>query len=268
MDAGAAPAAPAPPTAALITSAHRRRLREIWRSAGWPCRDSIELDLLAAGLLERRFDGDGRETLSVSDAGVTLLAATLAHNRGVLGAHEALVARVAEEMRRAGRIVWRSLALRAPLPPDPVAAGGGGATAGAAGEAEAVPPRSRWVIARPDVYSIRHTTLEDQVEPVVHEIKVRRADLLADLRRPDKRAAYRAVASQCWYVLAEGIGTAGDVPEECGVLLARAAGLELVRPAPRRPMRIPFALWMSLARASADGVPEEQAQAPLGPVDG
>lgn len=24
-----------------------RRLREVWRSAGWPCRDTLELDLLA-----------------------------------------------------------------------------------------------------------------------------------------------------------------------------------------------------------------------------
>ena len=33
------------------TAAHRRRLREMWRSAGWPCHDPIELDLLASGLL-------------------------------------------------------------------------------------------------------------------------------------------------------------------------------------------------------------------------
>ena len=46
-----------------------------------------------------------------------------------------------------------------------------------------------WAIAMPDVYSIRHTTVEDHVEPIAHEIKVRRADLLADLRRPTKGEA-------------------------------------------------------------------------------
>ena len=35
-----------------LTAAHRRRLREVWRSAGWPCHDLIEIDLLATGLLE------------------------------------------------------------------------------------------------------------------------------------------------------------------------------------------------------------------------
>eukprot|EP01036_Dinobryon_divergens_P057296 gene57296-76497_t len=48
-------------------TAHRRRLREIWRSAGWPCQDLLEVELLAAGLVERLRDGHGRETLRVTD---------------------------------------------------------------------------------------------------------------------------------------------------------------------------------------------------------
>ena len=32
--------------------AHARRLREVYRSAGWPCLDTLEIELLAAGLLE------------------------------------------------------------------------------------------------------------------------------------------------------------------------------------------------------------------------
>ncbi|MDZ4360108.1 MAG: hypothetical protein U1B84_27465, partial [Variovorax sp.] len=31
---------------------HARRLREIYRSAGWPCCDPIEVELLAGGFLE------------------------------------------------------------------------------------------------------------------------------------------------------------------------------------------------------------------------
>jgi hypothetical protein len=37
-----------------------------------------------------------------------------------------------------------------------------------------------WQIAMPDVFSMRHTTVEDYAEPIVHEVKVRRADLLDD----------------------------------------------------------------------------------------
>ena len=242
-----------------LTAAHRRRLREVWRSAGWPCRDGLEAELLAAGLLGRQFDAAGRETLNVTDAGIAVLAETLQRNRAAFDAHEALVARVALEMQRAGRIVWRGLSLRAPLPSVPAQA-----DADEADEAAAAAAATRWVIAMPDVYSIRQTTVEDYAEPVAHEIKVRRADLLADLRRPDKGAAYRALASQCWYVLARGIAEADEVPAEYGVMWADDAGLEVARAAPRRPMRVPFAVWMALARADTVKAPEDDAQLPLG----
>ena len=220
-----------------LGAAHRRRLREVWRSAGWPCQDLVEVELLAAGWLERVRDAAGRETLRVTDAGIGVLAATLQKNRAARSAHEDLVARVAAEMQRAGRVVWRGLSLRAPL------AGEDGAT--------------RWVMAMPDVFSIRHTTVEDYAEPVVHEIKVRRADLLSDLRRPVKGAAYRALASQCWYVLADGIAAAEEIPPEYGVLVAAGGGLEVARAAPRRAARVPFAVWMSLARANAEPAPDD-----------
>jgi hypothetical protein len=265
--AGAAPL-PAPqsaaaplPTPARLGPAHRRRLRELWRSAGWPSQDRVEVELLAAGLLERVRDDAGRETLRLTDAGVQALAGAIAHNRGTRSEHEQLVARVAREMQRAGRIVWRGLVLRAPLQGEP------GAT--------------RWVQAIPDVYSIRHTTREDLVQPCVHEIKVRRADLLADLRQPDKRAAYRALASQCWYVLKAGIAEPEEIPLDCGVVVVRPgpvepAGaappippdpfggrLEVLRPAPVRAHRIDFATWVALARASALPPPEDPEQALL-----
>jgi hypothetical protein len=240
MSAAAAAALPLP-------LAHRRRLREVWRSAGWPCRDTVELELLAAGLLERRHDTDGRETLRLTDAGIAMLAHAVQRHRAAFEAHEALVERVARDMQRGGRIVWRRLGLRAPLRD---------------GEGDAA--ATRWVIAMPDVYSIRHTTVEDYAEPVAHEVKVRRADLLADLRRPDKGAAYRALSSQCWYVLARGIAEPDEVPADYGVMLADASGLDVARAAPRRAMRVPFQVWMALARADALPPPEDDGQALLG----
>ena len=227
-----------------LGAVHRRRLREVWRSAGWPCQDLVEVELLAAGWLERLRDDAGRETLRVTDAGIQVLAATLQKNRAARSAHEALVERVATDMQRAGRIVWRGLSLRAPLPGDE------GAT--------------RWAMAMPDVFSIRHTTVEDYAEPVVHGIKVRRADLLSDLRHADKGAAYLALASQCWYVLREGIAEPDELPTSYGVMFARAGGLEVARPAPRRAARVPFPVWVALARANAEPAADDEAQARLG----
>ena len=223
---------------------HQRRLREVWRSAGWPCQDLVEVELLAAGLLQRLRDDAGRETLRVTDAGIHALAATLQRNRAARDAHEALVERMVREMQRAGRIAWRGLRLRAPPPDDG--------------------PTRQWPMAMPDVFSIRHTTVEDYVEPIVHEVKVRRADLLADLRRPDKHEAYLALSSQCWYVLKAGIGNVDEIPAACGVLVAHGASLDVARPAPRRAMRLPLGTWMALARSDAERLLDGEPQAWLG----
>lgn len=227
-----------------LTAAHRRRLREVWRSAGWPCKDLIELDLVAEGHLQRHWDEQGRETLRVTDAGVQLLAQTRQSNQLARLAHEDLVARVAADMQRAGRLVWRGLSLRAPL----------------VDEQGAI----QWVMAMPDVFSIRQTTVESYVEPVVHEIKVSRADLLSDLRKPNKGQAYRALASQCWYVVGAGVADLRDVPAEFGLMESTGDGLTVLRPAPRKPMTLNLATWMALARAHAEQALETDAQGWLG----
>ena len=229
-----------------LTAVHRRRLREIWRSAGWPCHDLVEVDLLAAGLLERVRQPSGHETLRVTDAGVQVIAATRRNNQAARSRHEALVERVATEMGRAGRVVWRGLSLRARI---------------------ATPEGGAWQVAMPDVFSIRHTTVEDYVEPVVHEVKVNRSDLLSDLRRENKRAAYLSLSSECWYVIREGIAQADEIPPECGVLVAGVATFDVARPAPRRAQRLPFATWMALARATPVEGRLDEAQLWLGDAD-
>jgi hypothetical protein len=244
------PSVSAQPDAPALSKAHARRLRDIYRSAGWPSQDALEIDLLAAGLLERRHTGM-HETLRVTDEGVRWLATVLARNRAALSAHETLVEAVATEMARGGRLAWRGLSLRAQVP-----------------TGDAAKPL-RWCVARPDVFSIRHTSVEAYVEPIVHEIKVRRADLLGDLRQLAKRSAYLDLG-ECWYVLgtdARGrdIAEPEEIPAECGVMYARGGRLLVARPA-RRPARaaLPFGVWMALAKATPIGPPEDDPQGLLG----
>lgn len=214
------------------TRAQTRRLREIYRSAGWPCQDSLELELLAAGWLERLQDPDGRERLRLSDAGVSAAVEGLDANRKVRDAHEALVLRVATELQRAGRIVWTGLALRAGLPH------------------EETPERLRWLICQPDVYSLRQTSKPEGLEVAIHEIKVSRADLLTELRKPDKSNAYAALSGQTCFVLAAGIAEVDEIPAQYGVWFAHPTHFELARPAPRRTHYPDFASWMVLAKSS------------------
>ena len=225
---------------------HKRRLREVYRSAGWPCQDGIEVELLAAGLLQRERGPLGHETIRLTDAGIAVLAESLAKNRARRDAHELLVERVAREMTRAGRLAWRGLSLRAKVD-------------------------EAWCMAMPDVFSIRNTTVEAYLEPIVHEIKVQRSDLLGDLRRAGKRAAYLQLSSECWYVIKAGIAEPREIPLECGVMLATEAGLEVARAAPRRAMQPSFGLWMALARATPiEGWMHDDSQRWLGdpPEDG
>ncbi len=219
---------------------HARRLRDVYRSAGWPCQDVVEVELLAAGLLERLQCESGAERVRLTDAGIAHLAEAFGRNKQALSVHDALVDHIARDMQRDGRVVWTSLSLRARLPPLPDS------------------DKARWKVCKPDVFSIRNTTVAGYLEPIVHEIKVSRADLLGDLKSQDKRDSYLDVGGQCWYVLGcdrkgQPIAHADEVPASCGVLVAEPDGrLEVVRVAPKRAVvDLPFALWMVLAKATA-----------------
>ena len=257
----------AAPPAPVLGRTHSRRLREIYRSAGWPCQDLVEVELLAFGLVERVASAAG-ETLRVTDAGIAAIAQSLQRNRACLSQHEALVEAVARELQRAGRLAWRGLSLRAQVPCDPPP-GAVPVEPLAEAPAEPAPPDLRWCIAKPDVFSIRNTTVEAYALPVVHEVKVRRADLLGDLRKPAKRAAYLNMASECWYVLgndARGrpIAAANEIPLECGVMVLEGTRLCVARPAPRRAALVPFAVWMTLAKSTPVPWLDEGVQQMLG----
>lgn len=261
----------------MLGRLHARRLREVYRSAGWPCQDVPEIELLAAGMLQRVCSPAGHETLRVTDMGIAWLARAAGHNRSVMSKHEALVEHVALAMVRAGRIAWRGLGLRARLLP----LDDGGAVVplhavlleggeGMAKNMQTPQPPARWCIARPDVFSIRNTTVEAYADPIVHEIKVHRSDLLGDLRRPDKRAAYLDLGGQCWYVLgadAKGrpIGDASEIAAECGVMVMQEGRLVVARAAPQQARKpLPFALWLALAKATPVTGLNEDDQALLG----
>ncbi len=216
--------APLMPEMKPLSRVHDQRLRQMYRSAGWPCQDTIEIELLAAGLLERITPPAAAEYLRVTDAGVQRLAVALNQNRKALDTHEALVQRVAEHLVGYDRLTYRGLTLLAK-------------------------PDAQWLHLRPDVFSIRNTTVEDYVEPVVHEIKVKRADLRADLKKPEKRAGYLALSSECYYVLAAGVADPDEIPPECGVIIAEPERLHTVRAAPKRPMKLSFGSYMALAKA-------------------
>lgn len=225
--------------ASVLPRSHGRRLRAYYRSAGWPCLDSVEVDLLNAGLIERVSVSPGApEIIRVTDAGLHALGSCLDRNRRVFDLHERLVEQVAQTLASAGRLVYRRLMLRGLV-------------------------HEGWKPCRPDVYSLRNTSVAAYACPAIHEIKVRRADLLGDLKNSDKRAAYQALSAEFFYVMPEGLATVEEIPQDCGVLFAGDSGLKLGRASPRRTRELGFSEWMTLARRSAEFIEFETEQSAL-----
>ena len=222
---------------------------QLWRSGGWPCRDVIELDLLAAGWVSVSRPESGHETLRLTEAGIQLLAAARQRNQRALSRHDRLADRLAAQLMAAGRIVWRELSLRAQIAGDDAGS-------------------HAWRIARPDVFSVRNTSVEAYLQPIVYEVKVSRADLLSDLRHAAKRESYQWLCCECFYVFPAGIAEAEEIPEAFGIWLLHgevdSGRLELLRPARHQPCTLPFAVWLALAKAAPLRADDDAAQLLLG----
>jgi len=262
--------------------AHRRihltRLMSIWRSAGWPCRDAVELDLVAAGWATLAEGAGGHETIRWTDAGIRLLADSRQRNQRSLSAHDRLAARVAANLIAAGRIVWRELSLRARIiTNDPPRAGAALMTDEPLWpDDESISQQSQqgkasWRLARPDVFSVRRTSVENYLQPMVHEVKVSRADLLSDLRHAAKRESYRWLSCETYYVVPAGVAEPHEIPEAFGVWLLNgpidSGTLDLARPARHAPCKLPFPVWMALAKATPAGMNGKAVQRELGDTE-
>lgn len=268
-----------PPAGLTLTRFHRARLMQIWRSAGWPCKDGLEIDLLAAGLVALHVAPEGCEALRLTDEGIRTLA--MARQRGVraLSTHDRLAQKFAEQLLAAGRVVWAELSLRAVVDTAPAAAVSPAAPANAAlpmaslwADDDAAPIARAaahvWRMARPDLFSVRNTSVPAYLQPMVHEIKYSRADLLSDLRHDAKRQAYRWLCEECYYVFPAGIAEPDEIPEQFGIWVLHGGldegHFELLRPARHAPCSLPFAVWMALCKATPLRSDADPVQAQLG----
>jgi len=121
------------------------------------------------------------------------------------------------------------------------------------------------------VFSVRRTSNPAYLHPMVHEVKVSRADLLSDLRHAAKRNSYQWLASECHYVFPNGIAEPQELPLELGVWVVHGdietGPLEMLRPARHTPCTLPFDVWMAMAKASPERRPLERSQAELAHTD-
>lgn len=271
-----------------LTRAHRSRLMKIWRSAGWPSRDPVDIDLLGAGLVSLVGDHPAQECLRLTDAGIAVLAQSRQEHRRSASTHDRLALRMADLLMESGRLVWRELSLRAQVesdaPTQPVAdTPAGGAQNFIAsdslwageddGHHKAEPkPQVNWRLSRPDLFSVRRTSNPAYLQPMVHEVKVSRADLFSDLRHKAKRSSYQWLCSECHYVFPVGLAEPKELPEELGVWVIHgdieSGRLEMLRPERHSPRALPFDVWMAMANATPVQRPLNFVQGELADVEG
>jgi hypothetical protein len=191
-------------------------------------------------------------------------------HRRAASTHDRLALRMADLLMESGRLVWRELSLRAQVkgdaPTKPVAdtpAGGAqnffASDSLWAGEDDGhhkvePKPQVNWRLSRPDLFSVRRTSNPAYLQPMVHEVKVSRADLFSDLRHKAKRASYQWLCSECHYVFPVGLAEPKELPEELGVWVIHgdieSGRLEMLRPARHAPRTLPFDVWMAMANAT------------------
>ena len=268
---------------------HLTRLLSIWRSDGWPSKDALEIELLVEGWVCMKNEA-GHERLRLTESVRAHLAASRQRNQRAISTHDRLAEQVAGQLHDAGRLVWKELSLRAragaePSPKQPPQAldlfgpdaEGGGPPAPSV--ADPAPPTTTfepvvggWRMARPDVFSVRNTSVEVYLHPVVHEIKVSRADLFSDLRHAAKRAAYQWLCCECHYVFPAGMAQPEELPPELGVWVIHGdietGRMEQLRPARHTPCTLPFAVWLALAKATPWTPERDARQMHLGQPDG
>ena len=132
--------------------------------------------------------------LMITGAGIAELQAEFEREKTRRRPHHDMASRLSGWLREQCRVTWENIELMVPR---------------AAGGRQAV---------RPDVFSLARTYDEQRINPCVHEVKVSRADFLADLARPEKRAAYAQLAEVVYYAAPEGVIRVAEVPDGFGLL--------------------------------------------------
>lgn len=223
----------------VLPRRHGTRLRHYWRSHGWACHDNIDIDLLRWGLIEEAEDNALASCFRLTDTGRAALGDTVVHNRGTRSRHAQVVDGVARHLAGLGRLVFTELSVHT---------------------ADSSTEKARWAPCKPDVFSLTRSLRPDHLAPQVHEIKVRRSDLLGELRSA-KIERYRELAAEVYFVIVEGIATVEEIPAEYGVILWRAEhGYTIARAAQRHDYQLETRHWMAMARARPFSADEDSIQ--------
>jgi len=207
-----------------LTRKHYTLLREYWHCRRGLCSrgDGLALDLTAAGMLEKDHNYDDMLVLRITREGILALQQNMERERACRQPHHDLGNRLAAWLQQAERLTWCNIEFRVEID-------------------------GLKRLVRPDVFSLAITLNQGKINPVVHEVKVSRADFLADLAKPEKRGGYSRIAEQMYYAAPAGMISRSEVPDGIGLVEERGEGeFEVLVKAKRKPVELTAQHFMNL----------------------
>lgn len=220
--------------AADLGAKHAALLRKYWHAGkqGLSSSGSTEaLDLAALGLIEQaRYASSGLH-MSITQEGVVALQGMVAASRERRAPHHDLAARLAEWLAANGRACWTNVEFR-------------------------VRSDDGVQLVRPDVFSINATLNPERIDSTVHEVKVSRADFLADIAKASKRGGYAAISERLFYVAPQGMLEPEEMPDGIGLLLATGNDFTVAKRAKRRKVALSAEVLLAMALKPKFAAPE------------
>jgi hypothetical protein len=226
----------------VLTQAHTRRLRKLW-SYGRPVHVSdlggIDLDLIVHGFAETVDKGyNSTAVLTITKRGVVHLNEARQLLIAAQRPHHQLGERLAHHLQDKGMHTWENVEFSNPDNTQP----------------------KRWGVVRPDVFACLPALKAENAAPAIYEVKVSRADFLADLAKPEKREAYTQLAEAVYYCCPAGLIDKAEVPDGFGLLVEAAPGAFELKKKARRQKN--FVLSVNTAMTLM-----VKRQMPLDPID-
>ncbi|WP_244131251.1 hypothetical protein [Burkholderia gladioli] len=205
------------PLTVNLTRHHYKRMKFYWRGGrdgGASRTDGIDVDLAGLGLIMRLHDAPlGRGVcFAITERGEQELALERQREIERRSPHHNLGGRLSAWLRTQGRATWENIEFVVEATEENQIPG----------TSFAVPGYRSPV--RPDVFSMVTTRNPAQMRPYVHEVKVSRADFLADVANVDKRAAAAMISESFFYACPEGMIGKDEVPPECGLVYEHSEG--------------------------------------------
>lgn len=204
------------PTRPRLAQAHQSRLRKLW-SYGRPVNvgelKGVDLDLIIHGLLEAVDSGyNATAILTLTQRGLVYLNEARQELISAQRPHHDLGQRLARHLREKGLYTWENVEFSNPD----------------------LSQSRRWAVVRPDVFACLPALKARNAASAIYEVKVNRADFLADLAKPEKREAYAALAEAVYYCCPEGVIDQAELPAGFGLLCEGVEGQFELRKRARR----------------------------------